>query len=54
MFRLFKKKQGYESYPVMCAEHPKMIGKLNRIEGENLAIIMLLGVILILVVERII
>lgn len=53
MFSLRKRKTIQQNqYYEKCEDHNTMVKKLSRIEGENVAIIALVIVILLLVVER--
>ncbi len=52
----FRKKEisGDEIIFPKCNEHTKYVKQMSRIEGENLAILTMLGIILIVILEKMI
>lgn len=54
MLKIMKRKERDLEVPDICSEHKRISLKLSRIEGENIAIITMLAVVLVIVLEKLI
>lgn len=54
MLKMFSKEkdEGDELVTPKCNSHEKLVAKLSRIEGENIAILAMLGVILTVIMSQ--
>ena len=54
MLETIRRRKKEIEVPDICIEHKKIAIKLSRIEGENIAILAMLAIVLVIVLEKVI